>query len=102
MAAIPLVHRRAELYEEPKSFCPDRFLRRPPPGPPSWLPFGTGPRRCLGYHLAPSVMAKMLERLVSVVRLAPSRPGDERQRLLATIAVPDAGCLVRVTERRTR
>lgn len=101
MAAIPLVHRRPQSYPAPERFRPDRFVDRPLPTPPAWLPFGMGPRQCLGNVLARSVMAEMLGRLVHLVRLRPVRPGDERQRLLATIVVPDGGCLVSVAERRT-
>lgn len=101
MAAIPLVHRRTEMFTAPDRFCPDRFLERPVPGSPFYLPFGMGSRRCLGNELAPSVMAEVLDRIVRLVRLEPGRPDDERQRLLATIIVPGGGCLVRVADHRT-
>jgi cytochrome P450 family 135 len=50
-ACALLVHRRADLYERPDEFVPDRFLdAKPPPG--GWLPFGGGVRRCVGAAFA--------------------------------------------------
>jgi cytochrome P450 len=50
-ACALLVHRRADLYERPDDFVPDRFLgAKPPPG--GWLPFGGGVRRCVGAAFA--------------------------------------------------
>jgi cytochrome P450 len=50
-AAIPLVHRRADLYPNPDAFEPDRFLVRKPK-PHEYLPFGGGHRRCIGAAFA--------------------------------------------------
>ncbi len=46
------LHRDPRWFDEPDSFDPDRFLR-----PPSWpthayLPFGSGPRVCIGQNFA--------------------------------------------------
>ncbi len=48
------IHRSAKLYEEPDDFHPsrmreDRMKERPPF---SYLPFGGGPRLCIGHHFA--------------------------------------------------
>lgn len=52
--AIREVHRRPELYPEPELFRPERFLdgaeERLPKG--AFLPFGAGPRICIGNHFA--------------------------------------------------
>ena len=44
---ITLVHRRAELYPDPLAFRPERFLGTRA-GTYTWIPFGGGPRRCIG------------------------------------------------------
>lgn len=61
-------HRRADVWPEPDRFDPDRFLPEHealrPKG--SYLPFGAGPRVCIGMHFAlmegPIVLATLLRR----------------------------------------
>lgn len=62
-------HRRADVWEEPDRFDPDRFLPEPEAARPkgAYLPFGAGPRVCIGMHFAlmegPIVLATLLRRL---------------------------------------
>lgn len=46
-AAVSLLHRNPELYPEPMTFRPERFLERSF-SPFEYIPFGGGTRRCLG------------------------------------------------------
>jgi cytochrome P450 len=61
-------HYRADVYEDPYRFEPDRFLpEREALRPKSaYLPFSAGPRVCIGMHFAmmegPIVMATLLRR----------------------------------------
>jgi cytochrome P450 len=48
---ILLVHRRVELYPEPYTFRPERFLERKY-APYEFLPFGGGARKCIGQAFA--------------------------------------------------
>ncbi len=61
--SVYLTHRRADLYEEPEAFDPDRFLRRSY-SPYEYLPFGGGARRCVGVSLAIHEMKLILATLV--------------------------------------
>jgi cytochrome P450 len=70
-----LLHRDARWWAEPEQFRPDRWLRREPgkvdrfdpksPGQPrgAYLPFGAGPRMCIGEQFAWSEAATMLAEL---------------------------------------
>ncbi|MEO0769046.1 MAG: cytochrome P450 [Cyanobacteria bacterium J06649_4] len=49
--AIYALHHREDLYPNPKTFRPERFLERQF-SPAEFIPFGGGSRRCLGYALA--------------------------------------------------
>jgi cytochrome P450 len=74
--SIYLVHRRPEIYPDPESFIPERFLERPP-GTYTWIPFGGGVRRCLGGAFAQFEMAVVLSELVKRWEIEPSRPASE-------------------------
>jgi cytochrome P450 family 110 len=51
MGCIYLTHHRPDLYPEPDSFKPERFLDRQY-SPYEFYPFGGGARRCIGMALA--------------------------------------------------
>lgn len=48
---IYLVHRRPEIYPDPLTFKPERWLDAKP-GTYTWIPFGGGVRRCIGFSFA--------------------------------------------------
>jgi cytochrome P450 len=76
-----LVHRRADVYDDPLTWRVDRFLgRRPPAG--AWLPFGGGVRRCVGAAFAQFEAGIVLDELMRSVRLRPGRrtPGPAGRR----------------------
>jgi cytochrome P450 len=52
------VHHDARWFPEPEKFLPDRFMPNAPDIPRgAYLPFGSGPRVCIGQHLATIEMA---------------------------------------------
>jgi cytochrome P450 family 135 len=75
--SIYLVHRRPDIYPNPESFEPERFLNGSP-GTYTWIPFGGGVRRCIGGSFAHFEMQVVLAELVKRRRLTPSRPEAER------------------------
>lgn len=61
--SIAGTHRDAP-WTAPDRFDPDRFLDRSRAGQLSFIPFGGGPRLCLGQHLALTEMRLLLSRLL--------------------------------------
>ena len=48
-----VIHRDARWFPEPQAFRPERFTAGAEPPPRgAWMPFGTGPRVCIGQHFA--------------------------------------------------
>jgi cytochrome P450 family 135 len=74
--SIYLVHRRPDVYPDPESFIPERFLDRPP-GTYTWIPFGGGVRRCIGGAFAQFEMQVVLAELVKRRGLEPARRESE-------------------------
>lgn len=65
---IYLTHRREDIYPDPESFKPERFLERQY-SPYEYLPFGGGNRRCLGYAFALFEMKLVIATILSKVEL---------------------------------
>jgi len=64
-----LIHRRADLFDDPTTFRPDRFIDRGY-APSAYFPFGGGQRVCLGLQLAPLTLKLILSSVLSQVRLS--------------------------------
>ena len=99
--AISVVQRSPEHYPDPLTFRPERFLERPAPSY-SWIPFGGGPRRCIGAAFATLEMKVVLWRVLEQVELAASSAADERIRVSHVTMVPRRGGEVIVQRRRAR
>lgn len=84
---VHLVHRREDLYPDPLSFRPERFLERPA-GTYTWIPFGGGVRRCLAASYAQLLMKQVISTVISEVELRAADPRSERPRKSAIAFVP--------------
>ena len=90
---IHLVHRRPDVYPEPRRFRPERFLEEPA-GTYTWIPFGGGVRRCLGGSFAVFEMKTVLSELAVSRRLRPVTPAPERVARRAITLTPSRGAQV--------
>jgi cytochrome P450 family 135 len=95
---IYLLHRRPDVYPDPRAFRPERFLEQPP-GTYTWIPFGGGVRRCLGASFAQFEMKVVLRELVSRLELRAARPQGERRVRRAIIFAPERGGEIVATRR---
>jgi cytochrome P450 family 135 len=90
---IHLVHRRPDVYPDPRAFRPERFLEQPA-GTYTWIPFGGGVRRCLGAAFAIQEMKIVLRAILSRHRLRPARAHSERVMRRTITLVPEHGAEV--------
>ena len=95
---IYLLHRRPELYPDPRAFRPERFLEQPP-GTYTWIPFGGGVRRCLGASFAQFEMRVVLREVVARLELRPGSARPERRVRRAIFFSPSRGGEVTVRRR---
>jgi cytochrome P450 len=96
---IYLLHRRPDVYDEPRAFRPERFLDTKP-GTYTWIPFGGGVRRCLGASFAQFEMKIVLRELVSRLDIRAARPDPERRIRRAIVFAPERGGEIVVDRRR--
>ncbi len=65
-----VLQRHRKLWREPDSFDPERFMPDAPPPPRfAFMPFGAGPRICVGAQFALAEATIVLSRLVSAFRI---------------------------------
>ena len=84
-----LVHRRGDTWPDPEVFAPERFLE-PAAGRTAYLPFGQGPRLCIGRDLALGEMVVVLDRLLTTHHVGLPE-GWTRPRAQARVAVHPRG-----------
>jgi len=93
------LHRFPEWFPEPDTFRPQRFI-----DPPTWpklayLPFGAGPRVCIGSHLADIEAIVALARIGRRYRLEP-QPGAKPLRFKLSVTMrPADGVPIRLVPR---
>jgi cytochrome P450 len=86
-----LIHRHADYWEAPDEFRPARFLPgAPPPAPFTYLPFGLGPRHCVGEAFALRAAEEAIATLARRFRLS---------RMPGRAPVPSAGLTLSLTPR---
>ena len=92
--SILLVHHREDLYPDPFTYRPERWLEHEggrPPGTYEWLPFGGGTRRCLGAALAMAEQRVVLEAMVRRLDLEADRPEPEHAHHRNVTMIPGRG-----------
>ncbi len=94
-----LMHHDPELFPDPQAFSPERFLGEARQ-PYTWLPWGAGPKSCLGRHFALLEMQGVLREVLSERLVLPASDRIERERWRSAVLVPHAGSRV-ILQRRT-
>lgn len=95
---VYLMHRRADIYPQPRAFRPERFLEGSA-GTYTWIPFGGGARRCVAASFAPLEMKRVMQTVLSEVELRPAVSRSEGVTRSSVSFAPDGGALVIATRR---
>ena len=91
------MHHRPELYPDPEQFQPERFLGEEPDRF-TYMPFGAGPRICLGNTFAMLEAAIIMATMIQHVTL---RPMSDEEAALDTVVTlrPKHAIEMKVTRR---
>ena len=67
------IHHNADFFPDPETFMPERFLKENQASviPFSYLPFGGGPRKCIGSRFAMAEMKIGLAKLLHNYQIFP-------------------------------
>ncbi len=100
-AGVPLIvdgygiHHDPDIYPEPHSFRPERFLDHQPDAY-SFVPFGGGAHRCVGATLAQLEIKIVLREILARFDLGPVSSREARPVPRAVTLAPKGGAAVRV------
>jgi cytochrome P450 len=82
-----MTHHRADLYPSPERFLPERWANIHPSAY-EYLPFGAGPRMCIGGPLAMMVIKTTLPRVLLRYRLKLEPGAEINGRVISTMLTP--------------
>jgi len=96
--SIYLSHRDPAVWENSDEFCPGRFSRGRSQPPFAYIPFGGGPRACIGAAFGLAEARIVMARLLQTFRFEPLNAGKIRAHMGATLE-PRPGVMMKITHR---
>ncbi len=97
MLPIYALHRHHDLWEKPDQFDPERFADGYRPERYSYLPFGDGPRICIGAQFAMIEAKIILATLISRFKFERIEGRDPKPVMVLTLR-PEGGVPLKVTQ----
>jgi len=101
IGSIYSTHRREDLYPEPETFKPERFLERQYSAY-EFLPFGGGARRCIGFAFAQFEMKVVLAKMLSRFQLTLADNREVRPTRRGLVTAPAGSIRMVVTGQRQK
>jgi len=98
MLPIYALQRNQELWPEPDAFKPERFAKGAKYDRFAWLPFGDGPRVCIGAHFAMVEAQIILASLISRYHFEPIAGKDPVPEMVLTLR-PKGGVWLKISAR---
>lgn len=92
-----ITHHRADLYEQPDRFLPDRW-KSITPSAYEYLPFGAGPRMCIGAPLAIMELKTALAIILKRFRVAMQPYSTVDGRIISTMLGPTSEVRMTISE----
>ena len=93
-----LVHHREDIYPNPHSFQPERFLSRQYT-PYEYFPFGGGNRLCIGAGLAPMELKLVLATILSRFEFISANEGDVKPTRHGTLLAPSNNMKLKIIQK---
>jgi cytochrome P450 len=100
VAGITMIQLSEDIYPDARRYRPERFLEGEPPSY-SWIPYGGGPRRCLGARMAQHQMRVIVSSVFDHVALRPASRRSEVGRVRGVTMIPSRGARV-ICDRRMK
>jgi cytochrome P450 len=96
--ALGLMGTHAEHHNDPLVFNPERFLETTP-APNTWIPFGGGPRRCIGATFSLMESVEILREILIRYDITPRDADEDKLRPHSIINAPHRGARLVVSRR---
>jgi cytochrome P450 len=90
-----ITHHMPQIYPDPEAFLPDRWLKINPT-PYQYLPFGAGPRMCLGAPLAMLILKTTLPTILQRFKLTVVPNSEVTGKVISTMLGPTTSILMRI------
>ena len=90
-----ITHHMPDIYHDPEAFLPDRWLKINP-SPYQYLPFGAGPRMCLGASLATLILKTTLPTMLQRFKLTVVPNSEVSGKVISTMLGPTTSVLMRI------
>ncbi len=96
--SIYLTHRDPEIWENADQFCPERFSHGRKTPPFAYVPFGGGPRACIGAAFGQAEARIVMTRLLQTFNFEPANPHQIHAHMGATLE-PRPGVMMKISHR---